>query len=259
MKKKCLTVLLLVLLCLSMAFPVYAASPRLVDNADYLTDWEEEELCAKLDEISARQGMDVVIVTIPALHGEDITAYADDFYDYNGYQPDGILLLIADYDRQWAISTTGFGITAFTDAGQVHLTAQFVGLLSDGAYGEAFDTYADLCDAFITQAKAGSPYDVGTLPRAPFRVVRNLLICLGIGLLAALIVTGVMKAQLKTVRSQTAAAQYMKPGSMHLTEAREIFLYRQLHRRKRETQSSGGSSIHIGSSGRSHGGSRGSF
>lgn len=259
MKKKCLTVLLLVLLCLSMAFPVYAASPRLVDNADYLTDWEEEELCAKLDEISARQGMDVVIVTIPDLYGEDITAYADDFYDYNGYQPDGILLLISDYDREWAMSTAGEAIEAFTDAGQDYMADRFVGLMSDGAFCEAFHTYADLCDEFITQARAGNPYDVSTLPKEPFRAGRILLISLGVGLLSALIATGVMKAKLKTVHSQAAASEYVKPGSMHVTQTRDMFLYRQLHRQKRETQSSGGSSTHRSSSGRSHGGSRGSF
>lgn len=259
MKKKCLLFLLPVLLCLFLAFPAHAAAPRLVDGADYLANWEEAELCAKLDEISTRQGMDVVIVTIADLGGSDITAYADDFYDYNGYKPDGILLLISDFDREWALSTAGAAIDAFTDAGQDYMADEFVWRLSDGAYYEAFDTYADICDAFITQAKAGNPYDVGTLPKEPFRVGRMALISLGVGLLTALIATGVMRAQLKTVHSQTAASQYMKPGSMKITEAREFYLYRQLHRRKRETQSSGGSSRHVSSSGRSHGGSRGSF
>lgn len=259
MKKRFLMILLLVLLCLVLAFPAFAAAPRLVDNADYLTDAEETALCAKLDEISARQGMDVVIVTIPDLFGYDITAYADDFYDENGYLPDGILLLISDYDREWALSTAGTAIEAFTDAGQDYMADRFVGLLSDGAYYEAFDTYADLCDEFIDEARAGNPYDVGTLPKEPFRTGRILLISLGVGLFSALIATGVMKAKLKTVHSQTAASQYVKTGSMKVTEAREFFLYRQVHRQKRETQKSGGSSTHVSSSGRSHGGSRGSF
>ena len=123
MKKKCLSILCLLLLFVSVALPVHAvgSSPRLVDNADYLTDSEEATLLNKLDEISTRQGLDIVIVTIPDLYGEDITTFADDFYDENGYQPDGILLLISDYDREWAISTAGYGITAFTDAGQEYL------------------------------------------------------------------------------------------------------------------------------------------
>lgn len=259
MKKKCLMILCVLLLCLSLAFPVFAAAPRLVDDADYLTQEEEQDLLNKLNEISARQGMDVVIVTIPDLYGEDITAFADDFYDYNGYGPDGILLLISDYDREWAISTAGYGITVFTDAGLDYMDDQFVGLLSEGEYHAALDTYADLCDEFITRANEGNPYDVGTLPKEPFRVGRMLLISFGVGLLVALIATGVMKARLKTVHSRAAASEYMEPGSMKVTQAREMFLYRQIHRRKRESSNSGGSSTHRSSSGRSHGGSRGSF
>ena len=172
MKKKCLSILCLLLLFVSVALSVHAAgsSPRLVDSADYLTDSEEMALLNKLDEISTRQGLDIVIVTIPDLYGGDITAFADDFYDENGYQPDGILLLISDYGREWAISTAGYGITAFTDAGQEYLTGQFLDALSEGDYGAVFDTYADLCDEFITQAKAGTPYDVGTLPKGTFHM-----------------------------------------------------------------------------------------
>lgn len=261
MKKKWLSFLCLLLLCISMALPAQAAdaSPRLVDNADYLTDSEETALLNRLDEISTRQGLDVVIVTIPALYGEDITAFADDFYDENGYAPDGILLLISDYDREWAISTAGYGITAFTDAGQEYMTNQFVDALSEGQYSVAFNTYADLCDTFITQAKTGKPYDVESLPKATFNVAINLLISFGIGLIAALLVTGSMKRKLKTVHAQAAASQYVKPGSMNITEAREMFLYRQIHRQKRESTKSGGSSTHTSSSGRTHGGSKGSF
>lgn len=261
MKKKCFPFLCLLLLCVSMAFPVYAAdaSPRLVDNADYLTDSEEATLLNKLNEISTRQGLDIVIVTIPTLYGEEITAFADNFYDENGYLPDGILLLISDYDREWAISTAGYGIAAFTDAGQEYLTNQFLDALSEGQYSVAFDTYADLCDEFISQAKAGKPYDAGTLPKGSFHMVRSLLVSVGIGLFAALVVTGSMKSKLKTVHAQTAASQYVIPDSMNITESRELFLYRQIHRHKREDKKAGGSSTHTSSSGRTHGGSRGSF
>ena len=90
-------------------------------------------------------------------------------------------------------------------------------------------------------------------------MVRSLLVSLGVGLLAALIVTGSMKGKLKTVHAQAAASQYVKPGSMNITESREMFLYSQIQRHKRETKKSGGSSTHTSSSGRTHGGSSGKF
>lgn len=41
--------------------------PRLVDRADLLSELEEEELEARLDEISERQQADVVVVTVNSL------------------------------------------------------------------------------------------------------------------------------------------------------------------------------------------------
>jgi uncharacterized protein len=90
-------------------------------------------------------------------------------------------------------------------------------------------------------------------------MARSLLISVGIGLFAALIVTGSMKGKLKTVHAQAAASQYVKPGSMNITERREMFLYSQIQRHKREKEKSGGSSTHTSSSGRTHGGSSGKF
>ncbi len=261
MKKRGLIFFVLLVLSIIMVFPVQAAasSSRLVDKAKVLSDHEVEELKRMLDEISNRQSFDVVVLTVPDLYGEDISTFADDFYDENGYREDGILLMISDYDHEWAISTVGSGIGAFTDAGQEYIVGQFIDDMSEGLYYEAFYTYAQLCDAFVTQANTGKPYDVGTLPRGPFRAVKSMLISVGIGLFSSLIATGTMKDKLKTVQSQAAAADYVKMGSLTVKERREMFLYRQLHRTKRENKQNGGSSTHMSSSGRAHGGSKGSY
>lgn len=261
MKKIVLVFLLALVICALSVNMVFAASPRLVDEARLLTSSERSELISLLNEISERQNMDVVIVTVDSLDGKSPRAYADDYYDYHGYRADGVLLLIAMDSRDRYISTSGYGITALTDAGISYMEDRFVGDLSDGDYASAFATYAELCDDFITQAKNGNPYDRGNLPKAAFPWGRNILISVVIGFVIAFIATAIMRSKLKSVRSKSGAADYIKQGSFHVTNANDLFLYRRVTRRARpkDSGSGGGSSTHRSSSGRSHGGGGGKF
>lgn len=245
--------------------------PRLVDEADVLTDSEESELLSKLDEISGRQQMDVVIATVNSLEGKSAEAYADDYFDYNGfgYGPmnSGILLLVSMEDRDWAISTSGDGITAFTDAGQSYLSDQFVPYLSQGDYAGGFNTFADLSDQYITEWKSGEAYDNGNMPddeenARNFR--RTMIPGSGIiGFLMALARGKRKQSAQKTVRHAMTALDYMAQDQMKVSLANDRFINATtMTRRIQKKKSSGGghgSSTHMGSSGHVHGGSSGKF
>ena len=266
MKRKLLSVLFAVVICFSAAIPVCAEESlsRLMDDADLLTDSEETSLLSQLDNISENQEMDIVVVTTDSLEGYTPQEYADNVFDYCGYgigeNRDGLLLLVSIEDNDWHISTSGYAITAFTDAGREYMSEQFLTYLSDGEYYKAFSTYADLCDQFITQAKTDEPYDVGNLPKEPFKIWFNVLIALGIGFVFAIIVVLYMKSKLKSVRFQPAASSYVRNGSMNVTQSGDFFLYSHLDRRARpKDNDSGGSSTHTSSSGSTHGGGGGKF
>ena len=251
---------LIAILCLltALVLPVCAAPSRLVDDAQLLDKTEASQVEAELDEISAKHDMDIVIVTVDSTDGQSPMAYADDYYDYNGYGPDGILLLVSMEESDWWVSTTGYGITVVTDAGLEYMAERFVPYLSEGAFSSAFLEFARLCDQFITQAETDEPYDSHNLPKEPFSVGINLVIALVIGLVIGWIVTAVMKGQLKTVRQQVRADAYITADSLQLTHSRDIFLYTHIDRREKPKQSSG-SSTHTSSSGASHGGGGGKF
>lgn len=239
---------------------------RLVDNADLLTDAEESRLLEKLDEVSARQAFDVVIVTASTIGGKSPMAYADDFFDYNGYgqgaDRSGALLLISMEDRDWWISTRGYGITALTDFGIQKIGEDMIDNgLSDGDYYDAFATFVKDCDSYVTQAKNGSPVDVNNY-RAPFGLAKRILISAVIGLIVAMIVGGSLKGKMTSVKAARAAAEYTRPGSFVLREQNDVFLYNHVSRtaKPQETRSGGGgSSTHTSSSGASHGGGGGKF
>lgn len=242
---------------------------RLVDWADLLSDDEEAELSDRLDEISERQQVDVIVVTVDSLEGASAMEYADDFYDYNGYGfgtgHDGVLFLMSMGEREWHISTRGYGITAFTDAGLDYMSEDFLPYLKDGDYAGAFNKFAEQCDDYITQAKTGSPYDVDNVPMGQFSPVGALLIAIGIGFVISLVVTGFVRLGLHSVYSRSEADSYMKQGSLRLTREHELFLYRTVTKTEKPKESSssgsssGGSTTHTSSSGSTHGGKGGKF
>lgn len=274
MKKNIFITMLTLVLCLFMIVPALAEGEntgdgfadeyyRLLDMASLLSDEDVASLTARLDELSLRQKMDVVIATTNTLEGKSVVAYADDLYDNcsfgYGANRDGLILVISMEDNDWYISTCGYGITAFTDAGIKYIGEQIVPYLSDKDFAGAFATYITLCDEFITQARTDKPYDIGSLPRKPMSPAW-ILVCLILGLILSCVTVGKMKAKLTTVRAQAAANSYMKNDSMNITDSREMFLYKNVTRTKRANESSGGgSSTHTSSSGTSHGGGGGKF
>lgn len=271
-----LMVVVMALLCIGITGPqtVFAetgqqGNPNVVDRAELLTEEEENSLAATMKEISDRQSCELVVVTIPSEErgGKSMMAYADDYFDYNGYgignEHSGVLLLVSmkeDGHGDYWISTSGYGITALTDAGIDYIGESFVPYLKEKEYEKAFNDFALNCDTFIEQARTGKPYDTGNMPKGPLPWARNIAISLGVGLVVAFVIVSSMKAKLKTVQLAKSATNYVKDGSMHVTESKDIFLYRNVSRVAKPKESSGGgSSTHTSSSGRSHGGGGGSF
>lgn len=173
LRSLCAALAALVLL-VALAAPAFAADGfadlyyRMNDSAEVLTEDEDGELEASLEELSVRQSFDVIIATIDSLENEGYTSmeeYADDLYDYcqfgYGENRDGVLLLVSIGDRKWHISTCGYGITAFTDAGIQYLGEQMTPDMADGDYAAAFRTFIQWTDAYVTAAREGHPLRCG--------------------------------------------------------------------------------------------------
>lgn len=270
MKKIISSFFLSMIVFISCALPVLADTDgfwseyaRFDDSAFLTTVDEENAISDKLDEISERQHFDIVIVTVDDIAGYDsVMDFADDYYDYldfgYGDDRDGIILLISMEERDYWISASGFGMTAFTADGLEYIKKQIAPSLSDGDYGVAFNKFADLCDDFITKARTDKPYDSSNLPHAPLSSAW-IFISIGTGLIIALIIVNGMKSKLRTVRAQDAANNYVRDGSMNVTSSRDLFLYRKIDRSAKSSSSGSSDNKHTSSSGASHTGSGGKF
>lgn len=232
--KRIVTLLLALALCLTMAVQVSAARmPRLVDAADLLTDSQEAELLERLDTVSAELQADVVIVTLESCGGHSADQVIEAFYDEYDYgfggNRDGVMLLLSMAERDYRILSNGFAADAITMSEIDEIGEHIVEELSAGEYMEAFMEFTSLCKYEIEGERNGFPFNFGL----------SLGVSAAIGIAVALIATGIMRSKLKSVRSQTGAREYAKPGSMKLTRSSDLFLYRTLNRRRKPQQSSG--------------------
>lgn len=235
------------------------------DDAHLLSSKEVATLREDLSIVSEKWGCDIVVVTTDSTEGKTITQYADDFYDYNIYEKDGVLLLIDMETRGWWISTKGTCIDAFTDAGIDYIgEKQIVPCLKNGDYYKAFVKFKDNCDMFLKQAEKGKPYDTGHMPVTKGMIAMAGLVSLVTGLIIGAITLLVCASGNKSVRSVDNAASYVVDGSLNLNLKNDEFVNKTVTRTRIERDSGsrsggGGSSIHMGSSGTSHGGGGGHF
>lgn len=266
--KKLIKLLLAVLIICCVPNQVNAESEyeRVNDLAGLMSESETASLNELADIVSEKYQCDIVILTVQGTDGKSLKDYADDFYDEYGYgygdKHDGVILLISMEERDWRMSTTGYGITAFTDWGIQYIGNDIKGDLSNGKYYDAFKHYIELTDNFLTEAKAGKPYDTNhkyKQAKTSADYLKDVAIGLVIGLIIAFIVTMYMKSKLKSVAREYAAKNYVSPGSLNVTASRELYLYSTRTMTEKPKNEDGGSSTHTGSSGTTHGGGGGSF
>jgi len=282
MKKRliCLLSSALLIVLMLLPFSANAKSHYVIDNADLMTDSEEAELSAILEDIASTYNFDAVALSVNTLDGKTPMEYADDYYDYNGYKEDGCLFLISMEDRDWWISTKGYGITAITDYGIEVIEDEVVPYLSDGDYAGGYKKYAAIVEDFIIEAKNGEAYDTNNLytnsggytydysyngdydDDDDDASVGSFIISLIVAIIIAAIIAGMVKKSYKPVRFKASARDYLVPGSLNVTRSYENFLYSNVVKTEIQQESSsrgGGSSTHSSSSGSSHGGGGGKF
>ena len=255
-----------------------SGKPTVVDSVGLLSASEVTALSARLAEIGEKYQCDVLVAVVPTLGNKTAEEYADDFFDYNGYgygavpdangmtvNGDGVLLLLSMEDRDFAVSTSGFGIKAFTDYGiQTDLEAAFLPYLRNDNWYGAFNAYADRCDWLLNTARKGKPYDVGYYLNGVAVAIAAIA-----GLLLAFIPVNSMKRQLTDVHASTNADTYLTPQTFLMTQNTDLLLgshtSRTVHVEPVRTSGgggggfSGGSSTHTSSSGGTHGGHSGKF
>lgn len=256
-----------VALLLLSGLPVCAQAEHVIDLAQVFSTNEVQTLAEQARRLGEAYALDIVIVTTQDAEGKSSRAYADDFYDENGYgvgiDLSGILFLI-DYDNREAyISTAGEGIRYLTDQ-RIELILDAVidgGLADDNPYGAAL-AFLTATESFL---QAGIPADQETVDEQVNRLTAAEGVTgLGFSVISFLFFFLTTKRQYRG-KDQKAVFEFRRNSIANLGIVQDQLVRSYVTSRIRPTQTASGtgsrssfgggrSTVHRSSSGRTHGG-----
>ncbi len=282
----CLAMLCSLLLC---GYGSYSeGDQRVFDEAELLSDGEEQALQEGIEDRIHKLSMDIIVVTTEDARGKSAMAYADDYYDEHGfgygdsYGP-GLLFLIDIDNREIYLSTAGAAIAEFTDWEIEQMLDEIYYWMAEGLWYDAcqefleqVDLYADNeetaqngyydkdTDTFVeyteTELKAMRRKEAIAQILSPGSILGKAAIAMVIGAVTVLILC------INVNRNQVPGGRvYMKPGGEYVRQRYDhktntTVTKRHIPRNNNTggTRSSGSSrghsTVHRSSGGRSHGG-----
>ncbi len=273
-----------------LAVPCFAQvdSPYMIDNADLLSDYEEQYLLTEIENLRSKFGYDIIIHTTYDTEGKDIISYCDDYYDEGNYAEDGLIFVISMAERDYYTSTCGTLVDYLPDYQIDYICASVTPYLSGGSYFSAFEEYLRGLNSYFGGYGSGgnSPdihYDADSYgdnyyiddyytdnyqPSVKDYAIREFILIL-IAFIIAFVITTIIKSKMNTAVKQRDADSYVVGGSFVLSGQRDAFVGTHTARRaipKNNNTNHGGriggggsGGGHISSGGVRHGGSGGKF
>lgn len=268
-----------------LAIPCFAQidSPYMIDNADLLSNYEEQHLLTEIEKLRSEYGYDIIIHTTYDTEGKDIVSYCDDYYDEGDYAEDGLIFVISMAERDYYTRTCGTLVDSLPDYQIDYICASVTPYLSEGSYFSAFEEYLRGLNSYFGGYESGeiSPdihygddyyytddyYTDNYQPSVKGYVIREFILIL-IAFIIAFVITTIIKSKMNTAVKQRDADNYIVGGSFVLSGQRDAFIGTHTARRAIPKNNNtnhggrvggGGGGGHISSGGVRHGGSGGKF
>lgn len=259
MKKRISAIFTALLMTLVLCVPALAENGLMeyvFDPDDLLTYEEWEALENEAAEITRCHDVGVYVVFVDDYSYYDYGTVYDTaemlYYEEGlgvGDGQDGILLLVSQYTRDYALYTYGAAEQAFDIS---ELEDSFLPYLSDDDWYGGFDAYLVACDEALTYAEADAPAQSDTPaeaddPAEPASPVSGVLTAVGISCLVALLICLALKGKMKTVHRKTEAKKYTANGGLQLTEKYDRYTHttesvRRIEKKSSDSGSGGGGS-----------------
>lgn len=217
------------------------------DAAGLLTHDQQQSLEKAARSVSQQYGCGIYVITINNFREfgfKNIDDCAEGFFNHYqmglGSERNGSLLLLSMEDRDYALKAHGsIAHTAFTDYGSRRLAESFLDDFQKNDWYGGFSDYINNAGEFLGRAAAGNPVDVPQ-QNTELSSGAKLAIMIGFPTLIAFGACQGMKRQMKSVKKQLDADDYLIPGGVHLDVKQDVFVNRSVARTVIRTERSSG-------------------
>lgn len=237
--KKLTTLLAVLCLLWALSLPALAAdSPYILDEADLLTDMEEQALLTVMDSVAENYDCGVYVVTVDNFwqYGDSPYSAAVELYigqmALGGVSDNGILLMLSMSDRDYSIITYGSEAEAvFSDRDLSRMEERFLSSFRYDLWYDGFASYVSDCEAewqnhtAVSDGSAVSAVTAELQYRVAYYPPELWMMAAGGSCVIALIVCFVMRAGMRTARSKETAAEYIEAGGVQLHVKQDRFTH----------------------------------
>lgn len=250
----------LLMVLLMIAVPAFATGNLICDQSGLMTEEEVAELEALYAQYQQEHGFTPVFVTADSFDGLDAASYAEWFYDHNGYPQNGVLLLLSLQEGLIYIMTSGDCYESIDSDDLMLMNEELLLPLASGDYRDAAVQFAELAielqkPDISEEMPESSQENTEEVKQGSDQkpVAKKIALSMVIGLVIGLIAVGIMAIPMRTVSGKATAADYIRPGSMMITEKRDIYLYSRT-RRMAKSKSTNPGAQNAGNSAKQRGG-----
>ncbi|HHU02373.1 MAG TPA: TPM domain-containing protein [Christensenellaceae bacterium] len=260
MKKITLLIVLITAIlisCFAISIPALALDKHVFDDTGFFSAEEIDVLNKRASELYESTGSDLIIITTNNSKGFSAERFAAEYYesvrDYENMDSYVAFAFCFDIGKRGAYGEASFGTAKEMLAGesQDDLYNVLKPHLPDRDYYNAMLDYMDYLQKALT-------------PKTKVQILAQYVpYIFVISAIIAAIAISIFAKDMRRMKSQSSAANYVLPGSLKLVHSNDIYLYMTETKTKIESSnkssSGGGSSSFSSSSGRSYGGRSGSL
>ncbi len=257
-------IVLMLLIFIGKPILISAQGLSVFDEGNLFNESQIEDLEREAKTIGDNYNMDIIILTSNDTGGKSSRDYADDYFDYNGFgrgtDRDGILFLIDMDNREAYISTSGIAIRYLTDQRiEGILDIVFDSGMGDGDYYSASKGFLSGTEQYLAMGIPQDQYseEEGIKEKNSLSPMEAAISAIaGLGLSGGFFLRTKSKYKMK---NPSKPLTFRNNSIVNLTREQDqlidtIVTHRIIPKPSSNSGSSGKSTTHTSSSGRSHGG-----